>query len=457
MARAVVSFEEFEKWAKNNGFNDIDISKINKRRNHYHMSYKVIMDRFDDAKKELEKLGLSSRNAMLILILNPMLVYVKHNYETRYEVFKKYAMLNDKEKINITAISSLLKYKEEKIDGVIKVLKKHKIDDEEIRKILAINHRFFTAQSEIIDNKLTFIENLDISTKKIIEVLKLHAGGIFKLDSKYLSKRYDKLISYGFKNIMWLFKQNANILVMNDKQLDEVLKYWTSLIGKEKTVELLNKKPYYFNISFYSVNKLKNSLKEYGFNDVEINIILVKAAETVIKCYNPVSKITKAFEDMEFTKNEVKRIILDDPKLLYKAVDTLKKSYDIILNSGYTKEEAKKVVLEYPRIFESNTESLNEKLDLINKLDIKDIILLNPKNLIQGNEKTYLRYMYAFNVLEEELGTKNYTLLYSPKLKRVPDIEVLKTMYSYEDDKNNSLDNRLKRAKENNIKVKCIN
>jgi len=159
---------------------------------------------------------------------------------------------------------------------------------------------------------------------------------------------------------------------------------------------------------------------------------------------------------MGFIQKEVKQIILDDPKLLYKSMDSLKKSYNIILDCNFSKEEAKTIILNYPRLLESCPESIKAKLDLINKLDIKDIILLNPKNLIQGNEKTYLRYMYAFNVLEEEIETKNYTLIYSSKLKKMPDIEELRTMYSYVDDMNNSLDNRLKKAKENNIKVKCL-
>ena len=455
MARVVVSFEEFEKWAKDKNFNDIDIDKINKRRLHYHMSYHTIMTRYDDAKEELEKIGFSSRNAMIIIILNPMLVYAKDQYKERFDVFKKY-VTNDGKTINMTGISSLLKYQKEKTSDVIKTLKKHRISDDDIKKILSKNHRFFTAPPSLIDEHLTYIENLGIPTKKIIEALKQHAGGIFKVNDDFVEKRVSKLTSYGFENIMDMFKQNLNILTMPDNKLDDVIDYWIKLLGKEKTIEVLNKKPYHFNINFNFVKKIKKSLKSYTFNENEINIILIKAVESITKCYDTVSKLTKTLENMGFNQKEVKQIILDDPKLLYKSMDSLKKSYNIILDCNFSEDETKTIILNYPRLLESCPESIKEKLDLINKLDIKDIILLNPKNLIQGNEKTYLRYMYAFNVLEEEIETKNYTLIYSSKLKKMPDIEELRTMYSYEDDMNNLLDNRLKKAKENNIKVKCL-
>ena len=54
------------------------------------------------------------------------------------------------------------------------------------------------------------------------------------------------------------------------------------------------------------------------------------------------------------------------------------------------------------------------------------------------------------------INYRHFMAIDSSKLKNMPDIEELRTMYSYEDDMNNSLDNRLKKAKENNIKVKCL-
>ena len=447
----------FEKWCEqhNFSFEDITLYYKSSEKNSV-ISSKTFMAYFDEAKDELVRLGFTSEEAKKILIINRSNVMIKEKYEKRIKVLKTLFNNNSSNNINITSI--YLKYSSKTLTTRINLLKLNKFSQEEIIILLRNNDRFLLHTCDEINSCIKLFKNYDVPNNKIKRLFINNSCKIFSLKQDDFNKTIDLLINIGFNisEINNIIKNFPKILIIEKDVIKNVFKLFEDyILSKEDTITFFINKPNTFDYNEEVYNQMKDELILLGLNENNIKNVTLNANEIVTYKNNKVHLIKSKLKDLGFENEEIKLIIIGHPKILYHNSKKIEEIYKILKNNNLTKDQITDIFLNYPRIIESKCNSLDNKIKLLHRLDILELTILHPKNLIQGCEKTYLRYLYVFNILEEEITDKNIGLIYASSIKKVPQINILRTYFSYKDDMENTYEKRLEKKEKDNVKIKC--
>lgn len=434
-------------------FTKNDIELLHRRLSYSTISEERFLINYPDCINELIKLNLDEKEAKMLLLYTPHLAYLKDEYASRYNNLKLKLLINNKNKIY--SLSKLLTISEEtlnkKYDDIINL----GFTKKDIEKMNLSNHWLFTYSISNFEEHFNFFLKYDIEKKEIIRLFSSYSSGIMRHSIEDLNDKIKILKKFGFddEQMKLLVQTKYSDIINNFEKLIyfiEVLNKYK--VKKDKQIKLLEST----FIRKVNINTLENN--ELFFESKKVNFNGIKKMLE----YNPdiisyeSSRLNRCYEwfyKKNYNNEEINQILLGNSKIFNHDIKRLQDIYIILASFDINDETIKFIFMNYPRIFESCPDSLKEKFSLLKRLGILEVSLIKPKNLIQGCEKTYLRYLYIFNVLEEEITDKNYGMLYQSDFK--PGIDTLRKMYSYKDDMENDIFKRLEKAKENNIKVKC--
>ena len=81
---------------------------------------------------------------------------------------------------------------------------------------------------------------------------------------------------------------------------------------------------------------------------------------------------------------------------------------------GYTDEQIINMTISLPSIYGFNIDTIREKKIFYDSIGLSDVLIHEPKQMIQSVELSYARYMY-YSDLGIEIDMKNYKLLFIPQ------------------------------------------
>lgn len=434
-------------------FTENDIKLLQKRLKYSTISEERFLLNYQDCISELMKLNLNEKDAKTVLLLSPHLAYLKDEYINRYNNLKSKSLVDDENKKY--TLSKLLTICEETINKKYDDIIDLGFNKKDIEKMNLLNHWLFTYSMSNFEEHFNFFLKFGVEKKEIIRFFVTYSSGIMRHSIEDLNSKIKVLKGLGFE------EEQLNLLVQI--KFSDIINNFDKL---KYFIEVLNK----YKIKKDKQFKLLKStfIRKVNINTLESNELFFKVKkmnfDSIKKMleYNPdiisykSSRLNRYYEwfyKKNYNDEEINQILIGNSKIFNHNIKRLQDIYQVLVSFDIDDDTIKFVFMNYPRIFESCPDSLKEKLSLLKRLGILEVSLINPKNLIQGCEKTYLRYLYIFNVLEEEITDENYSMLYQSDFK--PDIDTLRKMYSYKDDMENDIFKRLESAKENNIKVKC--
>lgn len=447
----------FIEWCEEKQITKKEVQTYLKRAKYTHTKEETFMNNYDKALNNLKQYGFTTKEAKTILIITPS--NVCSAYKNKENVDFIINNMIEKDKKNLYLISIYLKYDiimlQTKIDFLINI----GFSKEDIKKALSRNNYLLTYSLNNLKEHVKYLEKFKINKKDIVFFISQNSKRFMKMNEKNINEELLKICKLGFTydEVLKMVKKTTKLITIDKSEIKDALEIFISCgLNKEKAIEKFNKNPFLFDSNLSIYKQIIKYLKNNGFDDKDIKKITIKAPELISQKSNKINNFYKLFIDLGFTKKEIKEIILGNSKVLYHKSAKIIDTYYILKLYNLTNEQIKHIFVNYPRIIESSSKSLEEKLKLLKQLDILNLTIIKPKDLIQGCEKTFLRYCYIFNELEQEITLDNYKLLYKSASKQIPDIKLLRTLYSYEHYINNTLDKRLKYMYENNIKVKCL-
>ena len=172
-------------------------------------------------------------------------------------------------------------------------------------------------------------------------------------------------------------------------KIDELLKNFDF---DEKTTIKIKK------LSQNKDNHIKENLKYFE----NINYSKSEIVQMLTKYYNIINYDTtfieekiNYFKSLKLKNEEIKKIIISKPTILAYDLSTLKSKIEIFQKYCFKEDEINQIIIKMPSILSFSYENLNKKLKILNSLNIKDIILHNPKLVfIQSETLTLARYKY---------------------------------------------------------------
>ena len=203
---------------------------------------------------------------------------------------------------------------------------------------------------------------------------------------------------------------------------------------------------------------METYLKEYGFDDKTINKIKKLSLKTKD---NNIENNLKYFESLEYSKNsiikmitkyyniinykleflkekikyfkslnlnirEIEKITTSKPTILAYELPTLKSKIDILKKYNFNAQDIKQIIIKMPSILSFNAETLNRKLNTLSQLNVKEVIIHNPKlAFLQSEILTIARYNYLKEI-NFEINDKSIRYLFSDNKKFTTKFKITK-------------------------------
>lgn len=184
----------------------------------------------------------------------------------------------------------------------------------------------------------------------------------------------------------------------DDKTISKIKKL--SLKSKDNNIE--NNLKYFENLSYSKETIIKMITKYYNIINYKLDFIKEKI---------------NYFKSLNLNIKEIEKITTSKPTILAYELPTLKSKVEILKKYSFNIDEIKQIIIKMPSILSFSAETLNRKLNILSRLNVKEVIVHNPKlAFIQSEILTLARYNYLKEI-NFELNDKSIRYLFSDNKK----------------------------------------
>lgn len=306
-----------------------------------------------------------------------------------------------------------------------------KFSKEEIIECTTRFPMIFTYSKENIENKINGMKRLGYSIADIKAMLK--SFNVFGYSLEKHEKKIETLTSeykYTFKDILKITKRTPSIMGLSIEYMKERIEEIEKLgFEKQEVVQMTKINSKIFTLSMNNIKEKMVSLKKLNYNDEEINKIL--SIFPILFNY-PIENLEEKFNgicNLGFSPEEVKKITIKFPSIYGLSIEKINEKFNFICNQGYSKSEVKKMITQLPSLIGLDTEKiktrleflrtygfddetihkmttilpavfaigeqgLKERIDFYDSANLRQIIEIDPKQLIQGVKLSYARYNF---------------------------------------------------------------
>ena len=142
---------------------------------------------------------------------------------------------------------------------------------------------------------------------------------------------------------------------------------------------------------------LKEEFIKLGYTEEDYEIIRNNYAVNQIKDETLIKKLKDNFAfllKMGYTKEEVIKMTKSSPQIYSYSIENMKQKIEDIISLGYTKEEVVKMTKTLPAIYGYSIENMKQKIDFYDSIDMHELAVINPKQLMQSVNLSYARYSF---------------------------------------------------------------
>ena len=145
------------------------------------------------------------------------------------------------------------------------------------------------------------------------------------------------------------------------------------------------------------IKKLKDNfafLLKIGYTKEEV----IKMTKSFPPIYGlSIENIKQKIEDiisLGYTKEEVIKITKSSPQIYSLSIESIKQKIEDMITLGYTKEEVIKMTKSSPSIYGLSIENMKQKIEFYDSIDMHELAVINPKQLMQSVNLSYARYSF---------------------------------------------------------------
>lgn len=177
------------------------------------------------------------------------------------------------------------------------------------------------------------------------------------------------------------------------------------------------------------MNIIKTNLKYFeniGFSHLSIITIIKKYYNIINYNLKFIEEKIEYFKKLNFTLKEIELIIVSKPTILAYELSTIISKIDILQKYDFSQEEIKHMIIKMPSLLSFSVNNLEKKLQILSKLNIKKIIVHNPKlTFIQSEILTLVRYKYLLSI-NYSFNDKNIRYLFADNKKFTTKFKITK-------------------------------
>ena len=224
-----------------------------------------------------------------------------------------------------------------------------------------------------------------------------------------------KELGYNEKNINKIIESNLDSF-KDDTLFYQIKKVYILLItlgySNKEIIQMTKTHPVIYGLSIYNFKQKIEDMIALGYTKEDV----IKMAKYAPSIYTlNINNIKNKIEDMMllgFTEKEVIEICKGYPPIFTHKIETIKNKIVDIISLGYTKEEVFYMIITLPSILGLSIENIGSKVEFYNSIGLREMIIKDPRKLIQSVELSYLRYEYYTKECDMDIDMYNYNILF---------------------------------------------
>ena len=335
---------------------------------------------------------------------------------------------------------------------------------------------FYDKTLDTLKYKFDYLINIGYTKEQIISMIKRNPQ-LTCLDIRHIDNRIQELVNLGIdkKRILSITSRCSELLdytieTLIDKK-EFLLKLGYSLEEIKKMFKIF---PQFLKYSKETILEGIDNLKKIGFSHDEVIRITVNRPFVFVNKANSVREFIDIIVLLELNVEDIRKIILKEPNVLNYHFNDIDDKLTYLLVLGFNYEDIIKIIKVYPTIFTYDINSINSKINLLESFGFKkekilislvnypafigfslnnierklnylrsinllDIFVLEPKQLIQSVELIYARYEF-FKSKNIEITMNNYRKLFDGEIYFVSKYNITKEdlmkRYPFNENKN---------------------
>ena len=164
---------------------------------------------------------------------------------------------------------------------------------------------------------------------------------------------------------------------------------------------------------------LKEQFIKLGYTEEDYEIIRNNYAVNQIKDETLIKKLKDNFAfllKIGYTKEEVIKMTKSLPSVYGYSIENIKQKIEDMVTLGYTKEEVIRMTKSFTPIYGLSIENMKQKIEFYDSIDMHELAVINPKQLMQSVNLSYARYSF-YKDRGIDIDMNNYRKLFVEQKK----------------------------------------
>lgn len=187
-----------------------------------------------------------------------------------------------------------------------------------------------------------------------------------------------------------------------------------------------------------NLNKKIEDLTELGYSKNDVIKMIKKFSSIFSISIETIKQKMKDIEDIGYTKDEVLSMTKMFPVLFSLDVENIKQKNKDLEELGYSHDEVKKITVTFPQVYSLSVDNLTPKIEFYDSIELHNMIVETPRNLIQSVNVSYARYKF-FQKKGINITMVNYKKIFTDNKQFEAQYKITKETllekYNYEESK----------------------
>ena len=304
------------------------------------------------------------------------------------------------------------------LKDIFEYLSKNGYTKEDIIKMTKDFPKLFSYNIDGIDKKVKDIIDIGYTKKDVIKMTK-DLPQLFSYGKENIKKKIKDIEAIGYTE-KEVFKMTKNMPQLFGLSIDTINKKIDDAIElgytKEKVIKITKSMPQFFSLSIDNIKKKIDDIIELGYTKNEVIKMTVNSPQIFGLSIDNISKRIDDIVAIGYAKEEVIKMSIYFPQLLCLSIDNIQQKIDDIMALEYQKEEVIKMTIIIPQLFGYSIENIKQKMEFYDLINIREVIVIDPRMLIQSVNLSYARYQFYINN-EITIDITNYKKLFVEQKK----------------------------------------
>lgn len=163
---------------------------------------------------------------------------------------------------------------------------------------------------------------------------------------------------------------------------------------KKEIKKLIKFLPAICCLNLENLNQKVEDLISLGYSKNDVIKMIKKFSSIFSINIDTIKQKIKKIKELGYTENEVLSMIRIFPVILSLDVENIKQKNKDLENLGYNLDEVKKITVTFPQVYSLGSDNITQKVEFYDSIDLHDMIVETPRNLIQSVNVSYARYKF---------------------------------------------------------------